>query len=300
MYYREMTDSNPWDRITVVLVTRNSEDILPTSLGSLTKAGRIILIDAMSTDATVDVARACHPGIEIISLSEDRGLGAASNQGFALAETDFVLNINPDTKMPEGCIEQLLRTADANPGAAGVAPILTNARGDVDLAVMGPGEKNHHPIDVPPDGPFCTWFLTGAVVLWRMPALRDIGGFDEDIFLYNEDTDLCVRASKKGYSLIVDPSAQGDHFGGLSEKISLQARIRRDKNMMWGHLNYERKYAGPEEANRTARLELRKSCTQALQGLLTLRLRKFLTNVAKARAAYSFIQGGSPWGREQP
>jgi len=288
---------DPWDRITVVLVTRNSEAILPTSLGSLTKAGRIILIDALSTDDTITVAKTCRPDIDIITLNEDRGLGAASNLGFRRAETDYVLNINPDTRIPEGCVERLTATADANPGAAGVAPILTNARGDVDLAVMGPWERNHHEISALPDGPFCTWFLTGAVVLWRLPALRDIGGFDEDIFLYNEDTDLCMRATQKGYSLIVEPEAKGDHFGGRSEDLTLNSRIRRDRNMMWGHLMYERKYAGAEEADKIARRELGKCCADALAGLLTLRVKKLLTNIAKGKAAYSFLKGGSPWGR---
>jgi GT2 family glycosyltransferase len=292
-----MTETNPWDRITVVLVTRNSEAILPSSLGSLTRARRIILIDAMSTDDTIAVASNCHPALEIISLTEDRGLGEATNKGFALAETEYVLNINPDTRMPEGCIEQLVQTADANPNAAGIAPVLTNANGDVDLSVMGPWERHHHAIAQPPDGPFCTWFLTGAVVLWRLSAFRAIGGFDEDIFLYNEDTDLSVRAMQKGYPLIVDPAALGDHFGGHSEELSLKSRIRRDRNMMWGHLNYERKYAGTDEADSAARIALKQCCGEALMGFVTLRPKKFLTNLAKARAAYSFLKGYAPWGR---
>lgn len=88
--------NDPWDRITVVLVTRNSEAILPTSLGSLPNAKRIILVDALSTDNTTAVAKECHPAVEVISLTEDHGLGAATNQGLALAETEYVLNIKPD------------------------------------------------------------------------------------------------------------------------------------------------------------------------------------------------------------
>jgi len=188
-------------------------------------------------------------------------------------------------------------TADANPNAAGVAPVLINGRGNMELDVMHKWERHHHKISCEPDGPFCTWFLTGAVVLWRLPALRDIGGFDEDIFLYNEDTDLCMRATQKGYSLIVEPEAKGDHFGGRSEDLTLNSRIRRDRNMMWGHLMYERKYAGAEEADKIARRELGKCCADALAGLLTLRVKKLLTNIAKGKAAYSFLKGGSPWGR---
>ena len=292
-----MTEPDPWDRITVVLVTHNSETILPLSLGSLAQAQRIILIDAMSNDNTIAVARSLQPSLEVISLIEDRGLGEGTNKGFALAETEYVLNINPDTRFPAGCIEKLILTADSNPNAAGIAPILINTNYDVDLSVMGAWEHHHHAISVMPDGPFCTWFLTGAVVLWRLSAFRDIGGFDENIFLYNEDTDLSIRAIQKGYPLIVDPTATGHHFGGLSEKLSLKSRIRRDKNMMWGFLNFERKYAGNEEAKRIALETILKCSKASLMGLLTLRLKKFITNAVKANAAYSFFKDGTPWGR---
>jgi GT2 family glycosyltransferase len=291
-----MTDIHPWDRITVVLVTRNSEAILPTSLGSLTNAKRIILIDALSTDNTVEVAKT-FANVEVIRLTEDRGWGAGTNQGFALAETEYVLNINPDTKIPQGSVEQMVRTADANPGAAIIAPMLANARGHMDLSVMGPGERHHHELKDPPGGPFCTWFVTGAVVIWRLSAFRDVGGFDENIFLYNEDTDIAYRATQKGYSLILDPAARCDHFGGHSEEITLKARIRRDRNMAWGHLNYERKWGGPGEAEDAARNLLKKSLGEVFLGLLTLRPKKTLTNFAKARVAYSFLRGGAMWGR---
>jgi GT2 family glycosyltransferase len=288
---------DPWDRITVVLVTRNSEAALPTSLGSLPKAKRIILFDALSTDGTVDAAKAAHPNVEVVSLGRDRGLGAATNMGFALAKTEYVLNINPDTRLLEGCAEQLVRTANANPNAAIVAPLLTNDRGRMDLHAMGPRELHHHEIKVVPEGPFCTWFVTGAVVLWRLSAFKDVGGFDENIFLYNEDADICVRATQKGYCLIIDPTAEGDHFGGQSEKVSLKSRIRRDRNMTWGQLYYERKYGGPDEADHAARQLIRKCAGQVLLGLLTGRPRKVITNVAKARAAYAYLKRESPWER---
>ena len=290
--------TDPWDRITVVLVTRNSAGVLPISLGSLLKARRIILVDAMSTDATVEVARNVYPRVEIVSLTEDRGLGAATNRGLDLVETEYVLNINPDTQLLAGCVERLLATADANPNAAGVAPQLTNARGNPEIDVMGPNEIRHAGIAVPPDGPFCTWFITGAVVLWRRDALRAVNGFDENIFLYNEDTDLCLRSTRAGYSLILDPEARADHFGGRSEAITLKSRIRRDWNMVWGHLFYERKHGKPGEAEAIARDYIARCGREALVGLLTLRRKKYLTNKIKKAAAEGFLRGDVPWGRK--
>lgn len=288
---------SPWDRVTVVLVTRNSAGVLPVSLGSLAPARRVILVDALSTDRTVVVAKSVHPHVEVVALAEDRGLAAAINAGLDRVETEFALNINPDTRFPAGCVECLAATADANPRAAGVAPLLINARGNPEVDVMGPGEIHHHKVAAQPDGPFCTWFLTGAAVLWRAQALRTIGGFDPGIFLYNEDADISLRATRAGFSLIVDPAAQAEHFGGASEEITLKSRMRRDWNMVWGHLYYERKHGAPGDAEAAARDCIRRCRRECLLGLLTLRPRKFLTNRIKKEAAEGFLRGDPPWGR---
>ena len=220
--------SDIWDRVTVVLCVRNSGHVLPKSLGSLPKARRIIVIDACSTDNTADIAEACHLATEVIRNTVDHGLAAATNQCLALAETDYVLNINPDTIIHEGCVERLVELGDANPNAAGVAPLLTNNRGNLELDVMGPRERHHHKLGHIPEGPFCTWFITGAVVLWRRSALESLGGWDGSFFLYSEDADLSYRSTQAGFSLILDPDATADHFGGASEKITLKTRRRKD------------------------------------------------------------------------
>ena len=67
--------------------------------------------------------------------------------------------------------------------------------------------------------------------------------------------------------------------------------------MTWGHLYYERKYGGPDEADHAARQLIRKCAGQVLLGLLTGRPRKVITNVAKARAAYAYLKRESPWER---
>jgi GT2 family glycosyltransferase len=288
---------DPWNRVTVVMVTRNSAGALPVSLGSLAPARRVVLIDALSTDRTVEVAKATHPKVEVVALAEDHGLAAAINAGLDRVETEFALNINPDTRFFPGCVERLTAMADANPRAAGVAPLLTNARGNPEVDVMGPGEIRHRKIAVQPDGPFCTWFLTGAAVLWRVEALRAVGGFDPGIFLYNEDADISLRTTRAGFSLIVDPGARAEHFGGASEEITLKSRMRRDWNMVWGHLYYERKHGAPGDAEAAARDTIRRCRRECLLGLLTLRPGKFLTNRVKKAAAEGFLKGDPPWGR---
>lgn len=286
------------ERVTPVLVTYNAEAIISRCLNELRWAKRIVLVDSKSSDRTIEIARAILPKLELISLTRNQGYGTAVNRGLERVETEFALCINPDMRLDSGAVEILISTADANPAAAGVAPLIVNSRGGYELDVMGPSEIHHRGLASDPQGAFCTWFLTGAVVLWRRAALERIGGFDESIFLYSEDADVCLRLTRAGYGLVLEPAARARDIGGGTRSAKLRSRIRRDWNRVWGHLYYERKHGPAGSANVIARDYVKKCRREALLGLLTLRLRKFLTNRAKQTAAQSFLRGDPPWGRK--
>ncbi|MHC8508516.1 MAG: glycosyltransferase family 2 protein [Rhodospirillales bacterium] len=292
------TTDDIWSRVTVVTCAKNSAHVLPQSLATLPHAKRIIVVDAQSSDGTPEAVRACRPGaVQVIGTPDDRGLADATNRGAALAETEYMLNINPDTLFEPGAVERLVRTADENPNAAGVAPLLINGRGNPEIDVMGPHEIYHHKISVMPSGPFCTRFITGAIVLWRLSAWRAVGGMDSGFFLYNEDADMCVRCAAAGYALILDPRAVSTHLGGASERLTLKARARRTRNMTWGDLFYIRKHESPEKADEKAREYVKTAASAALAGGLALRPRKAAGNWAKAAAARAFLRRDPPWGR---
>jgi len=197
--------NNPWDRVTVVLVTYNSEQVIEGVVASLADAPNVILVDNASDDETVAIAKRIRPAIECIVNATNRGLGAAVNQGFARAATDLGLLLNPDARISTNGVAALVSAADANEKAGIVAPLLENSAGRLELSLMGPFEHTHHPVQTVPEGPFCTWFTTGAVWLAKMDAWSQIGGFDEAIFLYNDDADLCLRLCSAGFHLLVVP-----------------------------------------------------------------------------------------------
>ena len=120
---------------------------------------------------------------------------------------------------------------------------------------------------------------------------------DEQFFLYNEDADLCNQSVANGYSLVLDPQAKSTHLGGASERITLKTRRRKDWNMTWGHLFYVRKYGSPEKADEIARDYVRRCTKDAVMGLLTIRPKKIVGNLAKASAARHFLRRDPPWGR---
>lgn len=288
------------DRVTVVATVYNSSKVLPTSLGSLRDVPRVIVVDNNSTDGTAEVARASHPGVEVIHNPHNSGITIATNLGFNAATTEYILHINPDTQMVPGCVEALVAIMDANPNAAGAAPLIVNNRGHQEVDVMGAGEHNHRKISQAPEGPFCTWFVTGAVVLWRRSVLQQINGFDENIFLYEDDADLCMRSVKAGYMFILDPTYTVHHFGGRSEKISNKTRYRKDWNQTWSSYYYEDKHGAPGSGMAKARRSLVPLALKTALGVLLMRRKMVVGYAAKTAATWRYLTGGPSWLRTGP
>ena len=290
-----MTDF--WDRLTAVFIVHNSASVLPGVMESLRGAKNIIIIDNISTDGSAELARNLRPGVEIIRNDENTGVSMPSNMAFAMVQTEFVLHMNPDTRFDDSCVERLVKTLDENPRAAVVSPLIINANGDQEIDLMGPEEIEHRKIEVPPDGPFCTWYVCGSLWLWRMEAIRKVNGFDPNFFLYNEDVDICIRSAQAGYSLIVEPRAIIHHSGGASERVSLKTRWRKDWNLIWSHLYLKSKHRGFEVAEREAKEKCREFLKKVILGALRLSPKSVVGQLARYAAARRFLRKEPSWLR---
>lgn len=140
------------------------------------------------------------------------GFGAACNRGAAVVETPFALFLNPDAWLSPGSLAALVGQLYTDPGIAAAGPLL-RLHGQIPL----PRQSALLDVDDPPT--FTTLprqtrdvgFLSGAALLVRMTAFRALDGFDEHIFLYLEDDDLCFRLRQAGHRLRLVPAAVVDH-----------------------------------------------------------------------------------------
>jgi GT2 family glycosyltransferase len=282
-------ETDPWRDITIVIVTHNSSRIIESCLVPLRGARRVVVVDNASRDDTCDRVRRVLGNAEIIRNSSNAGFGAAVNRGVARADTPFVLLLSPDTIVGGETVRLLIEAAHAYAEAALIAPYLTDSAGMVELSWMGPFEHNHHPATVFPENPFCTWFVMAAVLLIRVSAWRHVTGFDERIFLYGEDVDLCLRFSKARFGLVIVPTARAQHSGGQSSRFTWRVRWRRDWHMTWGHLYIEARHGDPKHARVEARaLALRHAAKVALY-LLLINPKRIIGNLAKVSAALAFL-----------
>jgi N-acetylglucosaminyl-diphospho-decaprenol L-rhamnosyltransferase len=213
----KVTAENP--AISIVIVSYNSGHILGECLGRLPDTAEVIVVDNASSDDSIRVA-GNYP-VRLLTLPQNVGYGPACNVGARGASGDFVLFLNPDVRLEAGSIAKLAEAAEQYPGAAAFAPRLLKPDGSIvfqDSSILCPPPHNKSKPKHVPAGDCCVESMSGAAMFCRKKAFLGLGGFDERIFLYYEDDDLCRRLRKGGWSLVYVHGALGRHEHGKSTR----------------------------------------------------------------------------------
>ncbi len=163
-------------------------------------------------------AGAARFGAVILEQKENTGFGAAVNAGFRHSRAPLLATLNDDAVAHPDWLVELVAAADAHPDAGMFASqVLMADDGRLDSAgmlVCGDGTSKQRGHTEPPER-FSqieeVLLPSGSAALYRREMLDEIGMFDEDFFLYCEDTDLGLRARWAGWKCMYIPRAQVDH-----------------------------------------------------------------------------------------
>lgn len=252
-------------RVCVVLVTFNSADVIQKSLKSLPQGVEVIVVDNASRDGSVALTK--EMGVHCICNQENLGFGKASNIGAALSDREFILFLNPDAILHEGALETMMATALRYPDAGAIAPRLIDASGHSIWrysSVLHPLPHGIRP-PVEPEGVCCMPLLSGAALLCSRAAFEEVGGFDENIFLYHEDDDLCLKLTTARWSLINEPDAVVFHASGQSSRQSSYLTRFKSEQRTLSRAYVSQKYGLAFDPRR----EMRKSIKRLLIALAT-------------------------------
>lgn len=218
----------------------------------------VIIVDNASTDKSIELldAQAGHLPfpLYIVRNRENRGFGAACNQGAALAKSEYLLFLNPDTRLFEGSLIKPIRfmqqprnsgigicgirlvdkEGNTNVSAANFPTLSVIAGKILRLTELFPRLfKVHLMSSSDLDGNSPVDQVGGAFFLIRKNVFDRCGGFDERFFVYYEEVDLSLRVKQLGYSSYSLSEATAFHKGGgCSEQVksdrlfySLRSRI---------------------------------------------------------------------------
>jgi GT2 family glycosyltransferase len=229
--------------LSVVIVSYNTRAMTLDCLRSLyddiaglgDAQSEVFVVDNASHDGSAEAIREAFPQVQLIASNKNLGFGAANNLAMARARGEFFLLLNSDAFPLPGAIPTLLKYLQQHPNVGAVGPKLLNGDGSLQpscwkfpaprrawaealgLAALLPA----HPVF----GDYFRWahdeerhvdFVVGACVLLRRAVYEQVGGFDENFFLYAEETDWMKRMEAAGWPIAFIPWAQVTHLGGAS------------------------------------------------------------------------------------
>jgi len=224
----------------VVITSYRAKEYLHRCLDSIRRHPPAVpvtvrVIDNASGDGLADMVTTDFSEIDFTANDQNRGFAAATNAGIQAGETEFVLALNPDTRLNPGVLDRLIEVMDEHPEVGICGPVLVRPNGQLDHAA-----SRHFPTPLSSLGHFINLSripgapkalrdytaatdhsgpvdaVNGAFMLIRRSALEDVGLFDEGFWMYMEDLDLCYRMRQAGWLTWFESSASSEHVKGGS------------------------------------------------------------------------------------
>lgn len=222
--------------LSVIIVSYNVKDFLLAAIASVynhvTFSFEIIVIDNNSSDNSIEAIKEKYPEVITIENKDNKGFSEANNQGFEIANGDFILMLNPDAELLDNNIvtaKERILNSKAN---ILVGPGLQNP--DSSLQVSAWRFQNvfahlleafflnklFYPFNYSLAGlkdPMKVDSISGACILMKRDLIQTVGGLDNNLF-WMDDVDLCYRVKKTGGDNLYFPNWQVKHFIGESSK----------------------------------------------------------------------------------
>ena len=171
------------------------------------------------------------PSVSVRRWSKNHGFARAVNEGCRLSRGDWYLLLNPDTTPSEGFIDGVASLIDSLEPRAGIVGFhLRNSDGSRQLSagpfptllstlarLLLPRSRRKYQTLRADQRCEVAW-VTGCCLLVRGECLQELGGLDENFFLYYEDVDLCRRARERGWSVWYEPNLAVVHHHPLHQR----------------------------------------------------------------------------------
>lgn len=237
--------------VSIITVSSNTREVLRGTLEAAREHREWLrvehfVVDNASTDGTLEMLRRDFPEITVIANTENVGPGRARNRALRRCRAPLVLNLDSDVIVRRGTIPALVEHMQQNAQVGAVGCELLHPDGSRQRSAF------HEPNLLPavarraravlgrPRQDFSTarsavtaGWLKGAICLYRMAALKHVGGFDPQFFIYFEEVDLHIRLGNAGWRLVYLPTVSAVHLEGKSMDENFgQCQFEREINRL--------------------------------------------------------------------
>lgn len=240
--------------LSVVMINYRMRHQLEQSLASIfvrptSCQFEVVLVNKPSEDRTEELIPKAYPSVRIVSYDQF-GIAEMRNVGIRNSAGRYLLMLDADTEVLEGCLEALVEFMDVNPDVGGAGAKTLRPDGSLEysgkrfytLATIlirrtplgrwfpnNRWDRHHLMMDADHDQVLEIDWMAGACYLMRRTTVEQVGLFDEDYYFGFEDVDWCYRAKKQGWRICYVPQARIIHHIQRSSARGLN-------RMAWEHL----------------------------------------------------------------
>lgn len=232
--------------LSIIIVSYNTRELLARCVHSVivgTEVNHeIIVADNASSDGSAGHIRALFPGVRVMELGSNLGFGAANNAAVKISSGELLMFLNSDTEIRPHALDRMVAFFQQHPQAGIAAPNVFYPDGRFQLAAGAlPSLRQefrdrciHRRLNAGDEAlrmrlreqhrrPRQVGWVTGGCLMIRRSLFSELNGFDEKMFMYFEDKDLCKRALDRHWHVMTVPDAEIIHVLGAS---SAGARLR--------------------------------------------------------------------------
>lgn len=232
--------------LSIIIISFNTNELIRSclksvysDLGQSSLKAEVVVVDNASSDDSVQTIRKEFPNVHLILNKENVGFGRANNQAVALAKGKLLLFLNSDTTIRKGTLSKMNLFFDQNVQVGIASCQLRNADGTIqpqggwlprlstvaiwawfldDLPVLKQILPSYQlrRLSLFTGFPKSIGWVGGTAMWVRRRAWTQLGEFDEQMFMYGEDVELCYRARALKWEVMINPHAQIVHIGGAS------------------------------------------------------------------------------------
>ena len=242
--------------VSVLIVCYQSRDLILQCLRGLflNTSGctfEVLVLDC-SADGAVELVKSEFPQVRVVDNCRNLGFGGGNNLLAQHAHGRFLILVNPDVIVKDNAVGELFRVAVAipqagavggrarlpdgsrDPGSRQVVPTLKRLM----IAAVGGAKFMNGALSENAQEAAEVETLSGAFMLVRADAWRETDGFDTSFFMYSEELDLCFRLRRKGWRIVMSPSAEVVHLVGGGQAQN----PRRIQLLTTARMHFFRKY----------------------------------------------------------
>ena len=293
-------------RLSIVILNYNTRDLLENCLGSIqthSPDAEPIVVDNGSADDSANLVRQKYPWARLHASPINLGFARGMNLGWASTTAPWILALNADTELLPATLPPLFKAASTYPHAGILGPAHLRPAGEAVPSAfpdptlwreiarqlfadallarlrLGPWQTRQGP-------PRQVDSLMGAALLLRRACVSALGGFDEMSFMYGEDWDLCFRARRAGWGVLLVPEAKIIHHENAAGATAYGPR--RMAAVTRANLYFHRKHYGRASGTVLAMVTAAGSLLRILLLAIGLPLRPLVPGLRRDFAEYRY------------